>query len=149
MTEIKPFKAKYMMEVLANGILECGVTTVGNDALRKLAQQREDGGKCLAGFTNGRLIGVGGIDMYWPGVGEVWMMLCDKGKEHPMESIRGIREILNTVINDNYLWRVQTTCRADFPEAIRIVKILGFKYDCKLDLYGPDRSDYFLYSMVI
>ncbi len=137
------------MLLLEEGIMECGVMSRGNEALWELAYARERSGDCFSGYINGELVGCAGLDLYWQGVGELWMMLSPKGKKNPITTVKTVKTYLNMIIKDNELWRVQTTGRIDSPDACRLIEILGFEQTCLLKKYGSDKSDYFLYSMVI
>ncbi len=147
---IRPFKAEDMMALLADGIMECGITTTGNEALETLSHEREANGRGYSYFIDGHIAGCAGLELLWPGVGDLWLMLGSNAKEKPITTVRNVRKYLHVFIEENGLWRVQTTGRVDFPEANRLIEMLGFKrHTDVLEKYGPDKSDYYLYSMVI
>jgi len=149
MREIKPMTAEDMESLIKEGVLECGITDAGQEYLRARAKEREGSGLCYSGYVDGKLVGCGGVDLYWNGVGEIWMVLSKDAKEVPLHTMKGVRAIFDKVLQENDLWRIQAAARCDFPEACRIVEMLGLTKDCTMKKYGPDESDYFLYSMVI
>ena len=145
---IKKFKDEDMMSILEEGIMECGVSSLGNEALLELAQQRELDDS-YSYWVDGELAGCAGLTLFWPGVGDLWMLVGDRAKLNPHETVKSIKLYMTKIIKDNNLWRVQTTGRTDEPDARKLIKILGFKEDCLMEKYGPDKSDYYLYSVVI
>ena len=54
---IRPFKAEDMMALLADGIMECGITTTGNEALETLSHEREANGRGYSYFIDGHIAG--------------------------------------------------------------------------------------------
>ncbi len=148
MTEVKPFIAEHMMALLEEGIMECGIASGGTDALWALAFEREREGS-YSGYIDDELVGCAGVSLLWEGVGEFWLMLSEKGKKNPTTTFKTIKRNLDEIVKEKGLWRAQTTGRIDYPEACRMIEMFGFKNDCTLEKYGPDKSDYYLYSMVI
>ncbi len=145
---IRAFKAEDMIWLIEHGVLEFGLKMYGDEHLAQLAQVREDNGQCITGVLNGEIVGSGGIDLLWPGNGEVWTMLSGNIKKCPMEAYEVIRDGLAKLVKDNKLWRVQAWGRVGFDKAHILFKHLGFKYEGTAYCYGPDGADYILYSIV-
>ncbi len=145
---IRPFKADDMLYVIEKGVLEFGLKMYGDDHLKQLAQAREDNGQCVTGVLDGEIVGCGGIDPLWKGVGEVWVMLTYDIGKCPREAYEAIRDGLNKLIEDNKLWRVQAWGRIGFDKGHTLFRHLGFKPEGIAREYSPDGVDCILYAIV-
>ena len=100
----------------------------------------------------GHVVAVGGLVVYWEGVGLFWLMLtadCKKWGFHGVLALDAIKDKVEYLIEKNNLRRAQATVKPDFPEAIKMIEFLGFKRDCLMECYCPDGSDSYLYSKVM
>ncbi len=147
-TEIRPLIAEDMIWVLENGVKEFGLKFLPHEQLTELALERENNGKCITGLVDGNIVGCGGLDVMWPGVAEVWVMLSYEVDKFPMRAYEVIAEGLKELIEDNDLWRVQAYGRVDFPEAHTLFRHLGFKVEGKARKYNPDGTDSISYAKV-
>ena len=147
-TGVRPFKASDMVWIVENGVKEYGLKILGNDNIRELAEDREANGQCITGVTNDAIVGCGGIDLLWPGVGEVWVLLSYEVDKYPIRAYEVIRDGLKKLIEDNDLWRIQAWGRIGFDKAHILFKHLGFKPEGIARKYTPDKVDCILYSIV-
>jgi RimJ/RimL family protein N-acetyltransferase len=90
----------------------------------------------------------GGIDFYWPRVGEAWMLLTEWVVEHPMMLVRITKECMNELIRIHNVKRCQATINTSDSVSIRFCELYGFKREGMLKSYGPDGSDYYMYGRV-
>lgn len=100
---------------------------------------------------NGKIVGIGGVRIFYKGVGESWLILTKHATKDSLFGFRmfyKIREQLNAVIAEHGLWRVEAQVRADSLEGIRLIENLGFTFDCTRVQFCPDGSDMLLYSRV-
>ena len=148
MIEIKPLKASDILELIEHGIKELGIKTMPNEDLKSIAEQREESGLGITGRVDGKIIGCGGIDMIWDGVGEVWLLLSTYIDEHPKEGYICIKNGFEKLIKDNNLRRVEGYGRVDFPQSHILFKHLGFKVEGKKRKYTLDGVDVILYAKV-
>jgi hypothetical protein len=112
------------------------------------AKHCQSDGPSFSFYAGDILLACAGIRIFWPGVGEAWLC-CSPGIEnYKRELIIYARAYLAGMIKNNGLWRVECNVRADFPNAIRLVKKLGFSIEGKRKQYGVDKADCFLYSIV-
>ena len=107
---------------------------------------------CYAIIFQEKLVGVGGLQIKWTGVGLLWLILtaeCRKDGVFGIIALDAIRDKTNELITKNNLWRAEAYIRPDFPQAIKMVEFLGFKRDCTMEMFFPDKSDSYLYSRII
>ncbi len=147
-TEIRPFKASDLVWIMAEGVKEFGLRFLPNEHIDELAQNREDNGKCITGLVDGVIVGCGGIDELWPGVGEVWLFLSYGVDRFPIRSYEVIRQGLLELIEHNDLWRVQAWGRVGFSQAHTLFRHLGFEVEGIARKYAPDGVDCILYAKV-
>ena len=151
MIEIIDFKAEHMIELLKAGIVECGMSGE-SEAIEEVAAIREESGKCITGLINGEVVGSAGVDLYWPGVGEIWMMVKSKRKDvsvlRNVEGITVIRKGIERLIKDHKLVRAQVHVRLDFRRMHRLIKILGFEKEGLQRKWMPDGADVIVYSRI-
>ena len=145
---IRKFKADDMIYILEKGVNEFGLKMLGDDHIKELAQAREDNGQCITGLVNSELVGCGGIDLMWPGVGEVWVMLTYDIEKYSKEAYAVIKRGLGKLIKDNNLRRTQAWGRIGFDKSHTLFRHLGFKPEGIARKYGPDGTDYILYGLV-
>lgn len=97
------------------------------------------------------IVGVGGLQLKWEGVGLLWLMLtanCKKQGIYGVLALDAIKEKTEHLIKINNLWRAEATVRTDFPQAIKMIEYFGFKRDGLMKKYNPDKTDSYLYSQV-
>ncbi len=98
------------------------------------------------------IVAVGGLCVRWEGVGLLWLMLtaqCRKDGIHGYRALYAIREKMEYLIEVNNLHRAEAYVRTDFPQAIKMIEVFGFKRECLMAQQCPDRSNAFLYAKVI
>ena len=147
-TEVRPMLAEDMLWVLEDGVKEFGLKFLPHEQLTELALARENNGQCITGVVDGRIVGCGGIDVMWPGVGEVWVMLSYEIDRFPKRAYKVIVDGLKKLIKDNDLWRIQAWGRVDFPQAHTLFRHLGFEVEGKARKYSVDGVDCILYAKV-
>ncbi len=147
-TGIRAFKATDMINIIESGTKEFGLKMLGDEHIRTLAQTREESGQCLTGIVNDEIVGCGGIDLIWTGVGEVWLFLSFEVDKYPIRAYEVIRDGLAKLIEGNSLWRTETWCRKGFAKGHSLLRHLGFKVEGIARRRSPDGVDYILYAVV-
>ncbi len=147
-TGIRKFVVEDMVWIIEYGVKEFGLKAMADDHIRELAQAREDNGQCISGVVNDRIIGCGGIDIMWPKVGEVWVLLAYDIGIYSMAAYEVIQDGLKKLIEDNNLRRVQAWGRVGFDASHTLFRHLGFVPEGIARKYGYDGSDYLLYGLV-
>ncbi|KKL96284.1 hypothetical protein LCGC14_1846020 [marine sediment metagenome] len=100
---------------------------------------------------DGQIVAVGGIKVFFEGVGESWIILTEHAQTKGIWGIFAggvIEKKLNELIEKLKLRRVEAQARADFPEAIRFIEALGFEFDGERKYWFPDKTSAMLYSKV-
>ena len=118
------------------------------DFLKKFADQHAERGVGYTVWNNGIPVMCGGVDLYWPRVGEVWLLLSDWAIKHPLILLRASTNGLNTLIKGFGIKRCQATIKANDKVAIRFCEAHKFKREGLMRSYGPDGSDYYMYGRV-
>ena len=147
-TGIRKFVAEDMVFIIERGVKEFGLKAIADDHIRELAQAREDNDQCITGVVNDRIIGCGGIDIMWPGVGEVWVLLAYDIGIYSMAAYEVIQDGLKKLIEDNNLRRVQAWGRVGFDASHTLFRHLGFVPEGIARKYGYDGEDFILYALI-
>lgn len=95
------------------------------------------------------VLAIGGVLIYQSGFGEAWIVCDKKIIEHSMVALRAIKNMVDGLIAEHKLHRLQATVKIDWFRAQRFLSFLGFEWEGTLRKYGPDQSDYFMYSRVM
>lgn len=98
-------------------------------------------------YDNGILC-CGGVLLYRKGFGEAWILCSRQVDEHPIITIRAVKRIMEGIIRKYNMYRLQATVRCDWQQAQGFIEFLGFQKEGRLRKYGPDESDYYMYSRI-
>ena len=93
----------------------------------------------------GRVICCFGVREIWKGVVECWFIPGQGLDEHARSTLVGARAILQDVMDNYGITRMQIFVKCDHAIAVRFAKALYFDVECRLRKYGPEGADY--YSM--
>lgn len=98
----------------------------------------------------GRVLGCGGLRVYWPGVADAWAVFRRQTLwTYPKTSFRTIRAILEDLTEKEGIVRLQCFVRCDFPAAIRLAEHLGFDREGRMRKFSHDEhKDCFLYAKI-
>ncbi len=88
----------------------------------------------------------GGIDIL-PGILQVWGLISDDVRKCPLGFHKAALHLLKAKFSGGYR-RVQMTVRSDFLCGWKWAKALGFQSEGIMRKYGPDGTDYILFSRV-
>jgi len=96
----------------------------------------------ISGFYDDKIVYAGGVFPLWPGVGSAWFLIDREFSKHVKREVwsfvRHIKEFLNALS----LHRIQADISCTQPAALRLVKLLGFKFEGNMIAYGADQTDY-------
>ena len=104
---------------------------------------------CYTGLVDGKIMGVGGVIVLWEGVGEAWLILSKDILEMKIATYLCIKEMVERMISECNLRRIQAVIRTDYPQAIKMIEALGFKREGLLEEYLPDKCNAFMYAKLI
>ena len=88
----------------------------------------------------GELLAVGGFKQLNPTCAWVWLDLAEAALKHVAIVYRVIREIIQAEVEGKGLTRLQAAVEEDFPEAIRLVKHLGFTKESRMPRWSGDKA---------
>jgi hypothetical protein len=97
---------------------------------------------------NGKVFVCGGVKRFWPGVGEAWAHISPDICLYKRQLLTGLRKYIDHIMTTEEFWRIQAVVRSDFPAALRLARHLGFTLEAKMEGYGIDKVDCYLYSKV-
>ncbi len=99
----------------------------------------------------GEIVAVGGIKMYFEGVGEAWVILTKQSKKNDIFGLiacRAIENKLNEMIEELGLRRCEANVRADYEIGLRFVRALGFEFVGERKNWFPGNISAMLFSKV-
>ena len=105
-------------------------------------------GPAFTGFVDGRIAVCAGIMLLWNGVGEAWALVNGHGRQHLVFVHRAIRGVMQAVIRQHCLHRLQVEIPETSMDARRWLKLLGFTFEHSALLYGPGGETYLRYSIL-
>lgn len=99
----------------------------------------------------GKIVAVGGIKVFFEGVGEAWIMMteqCRKDGIFGMIACNAIEAKLNSLAAELGMRRVEANVRKTFAKAIRFTEALGFQLVGERKQWFPNGDSSMLYSKV-
>lgn len=99
-------------------------------------------------ILDGKVAGVVGMAVAWPGVADAWTLLSKAACAHPMELHHCVSKIIRSYTKMLGVVRLSAASRASNAQGQRWLKALGFKPEGLMRKYGPDGSDWYLYARV-
>lgn len=100
---------------------------------------------------DGEIVAVGGIKLFFEGVGESWIILTKQSRKSGIFGLiacRTIKDKLDSLAVELNMRRVEAQVRKDFAIGIRFVEALGFNFNCEREQWFPDGTSSMLYSKV-
>ena len=94
----------------------------------------------------GEIIGCGGVNELWGGVGEAWLILGDKAFDYPVTVLRQTVRNFRTMIGKFH--RIQAHVLEGFDKGVQLVSALGFELEGTLKQYGPNKENYLRYVIL-
>ena len=143
--DIIPFKLDHLAHMTKDCEDGFGTTVISSDDDKYYNQ---DTMFSYTGMMGDKVIGCGGVHVFWEGVGEVWATYPITIKQHLRESIYGTKEIMNRLISEHNLKRVQAVTRRTFPGGCKWLSHLGMKLEGVMKSYTPTGDDAYLFAKV-
>lgn len=133
---LTPFRTDHVMGV------ECTEVGVNIPFLTQAQKQ-----PCWSLFHEDRLIIAGGFIMAAPWLAQAWLICTHEASNHIRASVRTIRTAISVVTNLG-VGRIQAVCSVNTPHAERLLKLVGFKFEAVMPLYGKYGEDYMQYVIL-
>lgn len=100
------------------------------------------------GLINNQILGVGGVVVFWPGVGEGWYALSEHANTYKIAVAMFLTRFIDIAAAELKLHRFQTTIRTDFVKAIKLIEVAGLVREGKMIQYTEDKKDTFIYAKI-
>lgn len=117
---------------------------VGIKALKEVYGQ----GPAYTALVDGQPVCIAGVTPLWSGVGEAWALMAHGFEKYKLFVHRAVTYILNDIIINNDLKRVQASADCANDKAIRWLEHLGFENEGVMRKYYRD-MDYFRFARVM
>lgn len=138
--KIVPFKAEHLQHL--NGSVLGLMATWGITELVALEQS----GPAYTAMIDGDVVGCAGVILSWRGCGEVWSVLADEAKLYPLFLHRSVKRMLNMIIEEHELHRVQGIVINGVEKGHAWMRRLGFKSEGLMKNYTPDKDSAWRYA---
>ena len=96
-------------------------------------------------FVDDKIAGLIGYVYIFPKVIEFWSYFSDAIKTKPIELVKNMRKIINSVLVNKEIKRAQINVLNHDRLLHKWAKLLGFKFEAVLSNYGSDCKDYAMY----
>ena len=97
-------------------------------------------------IIRGKVVAIFGLRFQWDRVAELWMLPGVGIENDPISVTRGARKILDNVIQEYDIMRLQIAVRVQNVTAYKFAKALYFEQEALMRCYGPELADYYLMS---
>ena len=111
------------------------------------ARDHVDEGSAYTGIADdNNIIACGGIVRLWHQHGDAWFYGTHHLPKHIKSVVKVLRRSIEIIADKKDYKRVSTHVLADWEEALRFIKFLGFKEEGFHPKYGPEETDYYSYA---
>ena len=107
----------------------------------RTAKTRLKHGPAYAFLDGETIFACAGVTIYWPGMGEVWLVTSQAWPRYLREIVVWTRKVLDQLQDENNLTRIQADVVSDNAAACRFVEHFGFVAEGilrKYDVLGRD-----------
>lgn len=106
-------------------------------------------GQVVGLWYYGTYLGCGGLQPCpWPGVWHVWILPAHAVLLHPRYAVFHMRRMLRELQARYTVRRFQTLAKTDWPEACRLVEVLGFEVEGYMHDLLPGET-YTMYALIV
>ena len=103
--------------------------------------------EAYTGYIDGDIFAIGGLNILWEGVGEVWVIGSPTVPKYKFAYVRAVKFYLKYFREKYKLKRVQAQIVADYDMLKRFAEKLGFKYEGTLHNYCGGDLDNCMYAI--
>lgn len=103
-------------------------------------------GWAFSAIDGDHILGVAGVQLYWPGRGAAWSYLSSEIGAHFMQVHRAVMRFME----GSFVHRIEATVDDGFEEGHRWARMLGFRQETSAPMMGyrPDGGGCYLYARV-
>lgn len=107
------------------------------------------GGLGFSGINCSKVLCSGGFFPAWSGRFTAWFLLDQSMTRYDLLwMVKRVRNFLENSMPDT-VRRIDATAREDFPQASRMLEMLGFEREGLMKSYGPDGSSHYLFARLM
>lgn len=99
------------------------------------------------GYVDGEIFAIGGLNILWEGVGEVWVIGSPTIPTYRFSYVKAVKFYLNYFRKEYKLKRVQAQIVSDYDMLRRFVEKMGFTYEGTLHNYCGGDLDNCMYAI--
>jgi hypothetical protein len=110
--------------------------------IKAMLEAQAENGFAFTCHLNGQPVAVFGCTKLWDGVGEMWSVIGDHARKHPIAMTKiglAFADICEIAMG---LHRLQITVKTSDKRAISWAKAIGFISECTMKAYSTDKLDY-------
>jgi hypothetical protein len=144
MIEVIPFKPEHMADIEKKDV-DSNIMMFLDD-LDARAETYAKSGPSVTIMENGKVLVIGGVIQFWPGVGEAWMMVSPEGRKKGLTLFRHMEGFLKYCFAEHRFHRIQASIVTTHKEAHKCVMRLGFIPEGMMVRYGPNMENYMRYA---
>ena len=96
--------------------------------------------------ADGLVIALAGLWVRWAGMADVWTFPSCRVRKYPKLYYTTIKWLIRTHQEKLGLHRIQTPIRVDWEMNQRWIEKLGFKWEARLQKFGVNKEDYYMYA---
>lgn len=125
-----------------------GVQEFGEELFERCLQVMKQSGPSFTLEVSEGIVFVGGVIILWPGRGQTWLLTTELVHTKPLLFHKSVARILDLVVGDYRLHRLEAAVAADWAEANKWIKRLGFTFEGLARKYTPGGRDAKLYARI-
>jgi hypothetical protein len=110
--------------------------------IKSMLEAQAANGLAITAYLNGQPVACFGCTLLWDGVGEMWSVIGDKARTHPIAMTKigiAFADICKLSLG---LHRLQITVKTSDKRAMSWAKAIGFISECTMKAYSTDKLDY-------
>ena len=140
-TKIVPFKIKHAEEVFP--LMVSDTTRPEIEGFKMI----ERSNLAITLLVDEKALAFGGIQPMYPGVAEVWSFITPEAKKYPLALHKAVTQFIRLHHKALNVHRIQTNVEFGQEAHLRWVERLGFQCEGLMYKFGPNKEDYFRYSL--
>ena len=117
------------------------------NALEKTLWAYNESGMAFTIMHEKKPIAICGCIELWPGVGEAWFLTTKHVDNCKFHFYKEVTRLLHYVQNKMNLHRIQCAVEANYFKSQKWLHSMNFKAEGLMAAYGPDKKDYYRYSL--
>lgn len=145
--KIIPFEAPHIR--LIRNVDESKFYGISNEQMIRYSHEAQKSGPAWTVITDGEVILCGGAKIVMPGMGEAWTYFSEDIHSHALAVHRIVKKMLQFIIDEHKLRRIQAISKETVPDAGRWLEALGFQKEGVLRKFGPEGDNFVLYARVM